>query len=267
MRSIKNKLIPVAFSATTFLASCSSLVNSLPVYYTPAATSNHMSYLPKPMMSDSAKVKNYISGSFANNTLPYDTGDMAMGYLNYSRAHVLKHINLAYGGFTYFGGTTGGNENSKRKVNDNYHGKGFFGLGFRTSVGIAQSLGNTEFRILNWENALVYETGSYSKFRKDLRAKLDPLELASNKTTMFTTGGSTEIIWSGSKNKDRQYGFRFFLGTTIGLQKNINYTTEKISGLAADFSFFIKIKNVYGILGSGTNLMNNSGKITLGYAF
>lgn len=252
---------------TVILTSCGVMVSNLPVFYTPATTSNHMSYLPKPMRSDSVKTKNYISASFANNTLPYETGDMAMGFVNYNRSTVLNKINFSYGGFAYFGGNSQGYENSQRKINEDFYSKGFFGVGLRTSLGFAEQSGNTEFRILNWENALVYEGGSYASFRKDIRAKSDPLAIATNKTTLFTTGGSTEIIWHGRKNMDRQYGFRLFLGTTIGLQRDINYTTEKISGMASDFSFFLKIRNAYGVLGTGTNLMNNSGKITLGYSF
>lgn len=252
---------------TVLNLSCGSLATSLPAFYTPAATSNHMTYMPKPMASDSVKAKNYVSASFANNSLPYETGDAAMGYLNYNRAHTFKNLNFAYGAFTYFGGTTRGYDNASRKINDDYYGKGFFGGGLRTSIGVAQTSGNTEFRILNWENAFVYETGNYSSFRKNLKAKRDPLSLVADQTTMFTSGGSTEVIWSGSKNKDRQYGFRLFLGSTLGLQRNINYGEEKLTGLASDFSFFVKIKDVYGILSSGSNLGNNSGKITLGYSF
>ncbi len=263
----KNSLTIIASFAILLLSSCSGYVSNLPVFYTPAVTSNHMSYMPKPMMEDSLKVKNYVSASFANNSLPYETGDMAMGYLNYNRSHVVKNVNFAYGGFAYFGGTSRGYENSRRKINEEYHDKGFYGLGLRTSIGLAEKSGNTEFRILNWESALSYEAGSYASFRKKLRSTNDPLSIASDKTTLFTTGGSTEIIWSGRKNTDRQYGFRLFIGSTIGLQKNMNYSEEKITGLASDFSFFIKIKNAYGILSNGNNLMNNSGKITLGYSF
>jgi len=263
----KHPIIFIAILSTILLSSCGVVVNNLPVFYTPPASSNHMSYLPKPMMEDSFKVKNYVSASFANNSLPYNVGDMAMGYINYNRSHVVKNFNFAYGGFGYFGGTSRGYENTQRKIIEAYHDQGFYGFGLRTSIGIAEKSGNTEFRILNWESALVYEAGSYASFRKDVRSKNDPLSIASDKTALFTTGGSTEIIWSGRKNTDRQYGFRLFVGSTIDLRNNINYSEDKITGLATDLSFFIKIKNAYAILGSGTNLMNNSGKITLGYSF
>ncbi len=249
------------------LQSCGSAINNLPVFYTPAAVSNDVSYMPKPMMSDSVKVKNYISGSFSNSVLPYETAEMLTGFVNYNRSHVLKNLNFSYGGFAYFGGTSRGYENSTRKVSEEYYEKGFHGFGLRTSVGFAEQSGNTEFRILNWENSLSFEGGSYAEFRKNVRSKADPLAIAANQTTLFTTGGSTEIIWYGKKNRDRQYGFRLFLGTTVGLQRNINYTSEKINGLASDFSFYLKIRNAYGILSSGANKLSNSGKITLGYAF
>ncbi|QPH39843.1 hypothetical protein [Pedobacter endophyticus] len=263
----RNSFAVLILLLAVVLTSCGGISSNLPVFYTPAATSNHMSYLPKPMISDSVKARNYVSASFADNTLPYETGSMSMGFVNYNRSNVIGNFNFSYGGFGYFGGTSEGYENTRRKISDDFYQKGVVGFGLRTSAGVAQVSGNTEFRILNWETALVYEGGSYASFRKDLRAKSDSLSIASNKTTLFTTGGSTELIWHGRKNPDRQYGFRLFLGSTIGLKRNINYSTEKISGLAADFSFFIKIKNAYGIVGTGSNLMNNSGKITIGYAF
>ncbi|MDQ1138797.1 hypothetical protein QE439_000178 [Pedobacter agri] len=76
MRSLNILLLIGSFSITIF-SSC-SVVSKLPVFYTPAATSNHMAYLPKPMMADSVKSKNYISASFANNSLPFETGEMVM---------------------------------------------------------------------------------------------------------------------------------------------------------------------------------------------
>lgn len=265
---VKNiKITLSVFIGTTIFYSCGSLSSNLPVFYTPAATSNHISYLPKPMISDSVKTKNYISGSFSNNSLPYETGEMLMGFINYNRSHVFNKINLSYGGFAYFGGTSRGYENSSRVIDEKFYSKGFHGLGLRTSIGFSEQSGNTEFRVLSWENSLVFEGGDYPSLLKELRSKNDPLIIASNKTTLYTTGGSTEVIWYGKKNRDRQYGFRLFMGATIGLQQNLNYTNEKITGMASDFSFFLKIKNAYGILSSGTNLMNNSGKITLGYSF
>lgn len=265
MRSPKN-LFLTASLASTLLASC-GVVSKLPVFYTPAATSNHMTYLPKPMMADSVNSKNYISASFSNNNIPFDTGEMLMGFVNYNRSHVIRNINFSYGAFTYFGGTSNGYENAQRVILKNFYDQGFIGLGVRTSIGIAERSGNTEFRIINWDNAIVYEGGGYSSFRKDVRELNDPLSISADQTTMFTTGGSSEVIWQGSRNTDRQYGFRFFIGTTIGLKRNINYTDEKLNGLASDFSFFIKIRNAYGIISNGTNLRNTSGKVTLGYSF
>jgi len=50
----------------------------------------------------------------------------------------------------------------------NFYDQGFIGLGARTSIGIAERSGNTEFRIISWDNAIVYEGGGYSSFRKML---------------------------------------------------------------------------------------------------
>ncbi|MFD0941151.1 hypothetical protein [Pedobacter boryungensis] len=195
----RNSFLLILLLLSGFISSCGSLNSTLPVFYTPASTSNHVSYLPKPMMADSVKTKNYLSVSFSNNTLPYETGDMVMGFINYNRSHVINNINFSYGGFAYFGGTSRGYENSTRKISDEFYGKGFQGLGLRTSIGYAEQSGNTEFRVLNWENSVVFEGGGYSSFIKKEREKHDPLSITSDKTTLYSTGGSTEVIWYGKK--------------------------------------------------------------------
>ena len=105
-----------------FLASCST-----PSYYIPAAAGNDVSYLPKPMESDSIKVKNYISASVAGLEFPYATGSADLGFLNFSRGHTFKNINIAYGGYGFAGqarfGQAYNETNPAPKIDD----KGIFG--------------------------------------------------------------------------------------------------------------------------------------------
>ncbi|RYG13545.1 MAG: hypothetical protein EOO07_17580 [Chitinophagaceae bacterium] len=263
------KNIITLFLLSLVITSCGTIApNSQPVYYTPGLIANDISYLPKPMESDSLKTQNYFSGSFAGATLPESMGDITMGQLNYHRAHTFKNIKLAYGTFVFFGGTKEtGYVNESRVVSKDFDGRGFYGGGLRTSIGVFETSGNTEFRILNWENTLSSEVGSYSSLRRKLRNDLEPLSVGSDKNTLLTTGASTEIIWRGSRNADRNYGFRLFIGSTLGLMKNMNYTENKLKGMATDFSFFIKIKRAFATFSSGTNLQQYGSKITIGYAF
>jgi hypothetical protein len=264
---MKNTLI-ICFFCFIITGCGISAPNSLPVYYTPAIIGNDISYLPKPMGSDSVKTQNYFSASFAGSTLPDDVGDLTMGQINYHRSHTFKNINLAYGAFGFFGGTSeSGYVTSSRTLSKDFDGSGFYGAGLRTSLGVFETSGNTEFRILNWENTLSFEGGSYASLREKLRKDSEPLSVGSDKTSLLTTGASTEIIWRGSRNTDRNYGFRLFLGSTFGLKNNINYTENKLNGMATDFSFFIKIRHAYGTFSSGTNLQQYGSKITVGYAF
>jgi hypothetical protein len=251
--------------ATLFVA-CST-PSKLPVFYTPAIVPDQMSYLPKPLQDDSIKVKNYVSVAFISSYLPHDAGSFNMGSISYSRAQALKNLSIAYGASAYFGGTSRDTGNDERKVSDDFYDKGIFGLNLRASVGFTEFSGNTEFRILTWENSLLHESGSYADFRARQRELNDPLIISTNKNTFYTTGASTEIIWRGKKNTDRNYGFRLFLGHTFDLRKDFLYSKENMSSITSDFAFCIKIKNVYGTISFGDNLRTASSKINLGYSF
>lgn len=263
------KKILILCNFAILFAGCSitNAPNSLPVFYSSPIASNDISYLPKPLSIDSNKTQNYLSASFASSALPLEIGTFTMGYLNYNRSHTFKNFNIAYGAFGFYGGTDDdGYNNAIRPLDKNFSGKEFYGGGLRSSIGVFETSGNTEFRILNWENTISFEGGSYASLRKTLRYDNEPLSIGSDKTVLFTTGGSTEIIWRGSKNTNRNYGFRLFVGATTGLKQNINYTDNKLSGLATDFSFFLKIKRAYGVFSQGSNLRQYGGKITLGYS-
>lgn len=248
---------------TLFLSSCST-----PSYFTPAASGNDVSYLPKPMESDSVKVKNYISGSIAGLSLPYGTGDINMGFLNFSRGHTLKNINIAYGAYGFAGVTDYDNTyTSKQNAIPEFDGKSVFGGGIRTSIGYYDNAGNAEFRILSWENALSFESGNYASFRKMMRNLNDPNIISSNKTTLFTTGGATEIIWHGKRNYNNHFAFRLFYGITPGLNSSLRTQYDlDVNGGAFDFAFYFKLNKFYGIFNTGAN-KGLTGKLSLGYSF
>ena len=253
----------ILFLSILVLSSCSSIS-----YFSPAIAGNDLSYLPKPMGSDSIKVKNYISGGIASQMLPYATGDIAMGFLNYNRAHTTKNLNIAYGAFGFAGETMYDDQfNSKTNAVPGFDGKGIFGGGLRTSIGYYDNAGNAEFRILSWENALSFESGSYSDFRAKMKALNDPDIISSTKTTLFTTGAATEIIWHTKRNYNNHFAFRLFYGITPGLNNSLKsqYNLDSKGG-SFDLAFYFKLNKLYGIINSGANKGATS-KLSLGYSF
>ncbi len=237
-----------------------------PSYFLPAAVGNDIAYLAKPMHSDSLKVKNYISASYADMSLPYGTGELNMGFLNFHRAHTTKNLNVAYGAFG-FAGKTYYDKTYNTQTTPDFEGKTFSGGGLRSSLSFYDISGNTEFRMLGWENALSFENGSYSDFRKTVK-KANTDTVSSTLKTIYTTGISSEIIFHARRNLRNQFGFRLFYGFTPGLRKSLINESANFAnkGAAVDFSFYFKLRNVFGVYSAGGNKGYTS-KLTLGYAF
>lgn len=258
-----NRLVALLFA---FLILTLSACNSLS-YFLPAVVGNDIAYLPKPMHSDSIKTKNYISASYANLSLPYATGELGMGFLNFSRAHTTKKLNIAYGAFGFAGNTyypTTYNSNTS----SDFKNKTFLGGGLRSSISLYDIAGSTEFRMLGWENALSFENGSYADFRKAIKG-INTDTVSSTLTTLYTTGISSEIIFHTRRNLNNQFGFRLFYGITPGLRKSLeNDPAARFAnnGKAFDYSFYFKTRNVFGIFNTGGN-RGYSAKFTLGYIF
>lgn len=249
---------------TLFLNSC-----SIPSYFVPAAVGNDISYLPKPMESDSVKSKNYVSASIAGLSLPYDSGNLNMGFLNFSRGYTFKNINIGYGAYG-FAGTTSYDNNFYGEENEveGFAGKGIFGGGIRSSIGYYDNAGNAEFRILSWENSLSFENGNYSKFRREMYSLNDTDIISSSKKTLYTTGISSEIIWHPKKNLNNHYAIRLFYGFTPGLNNSFNRNTANRTpnGGAFSSSFYFKLSKFYSVFETGVS-KGASAKLSLGYAF
>ena len=223
--------------------------------------------MPKPMGADSIKSKTYVSGSFAGLTLPYSTGQINMGLLNISRAHTFKHLNISYGAFGAVGETRYNNQFKKPNTIAVNSYRGFTAGGLRTSIGFYDTMGKKlEFRVVSWENSLSFENGAYSSLRKELIALNDPDIITSAKTTLFSTGWATELIWHAKGNPDTQIAIRLFAGFTPGLKKSFNTKETEDLGGVMNWSLYFKSKRIFSNFDiGGSNGL--AGKITLGYAF
>ena len=67
--------------------------------FAPALYHQDIAYQPKPASFDTAKTANYLSGGMNYYTDQTWSDLMVSGQLNYSRGHVFKNANLAYGIF------------------------------------------------------------------------------------------------------------------------------------------------------------------------
>lgn len=246
-----------------FMQSCST-----PSYFLPAVTGNDIAYLPKPMEVDSTSSKIYLSASIAGMTLPYNSGNLDLGFINISRGHTFKNINFAYGAFGFAGKTSDEYTNRGDKQIAEFDDKNFYGGGLRSSLGFYDTSGNAEFRLLSWENSLSFENGAYASFREKYSKMNDKEIMSASKTIMYTTGAATEIIWHSKNRPVNQFAFRIFYGFTAGLNKNLleSNPNRETTGKAIDLSFFVKLNKFYGILNTGGNKGFTS-KLSLGYAF
>ena len=151
------------------------------------------------------------------------------------------------------------------------------GLGLQSSVGyhFTSDRGNTDFRIINWENAVTREFGEYTRFRKGLYGDKTYTDvMVSRSEVIWTTGISSEIIFHHRKNKDYKHAFKLFIGGSPDLQKSFdnrikreNNPTEPdgIKRGNFQFTYFFKVKNFN--LTAQTDLSHFASSFGLGYTF
>jgi len=246
-----------------FLSSCLSTS-----YYIPAAAGSDITYLPKPMESDSLKVKNYISAGVSGVSLPQNTGNIDLGFLNVSRGHTFKNFNVAYGIYGFAGQASYDSEFNNRNATAELNGKSIYGGGLRSSIGFYDNAGSAEFRIISWDNSVSFESGSYATFRQEMYNLNASNIISSTKNSLYTTGISTEIIWHSKRNWDNHFAFKLFYGKSIGLNGSLENLASgnNPTGGAFSSSFYIKLKKLIGIVDMNFN-KNSGGKLSLGYAF
>lgn len=265
------------FNSPCILLIAISLLSSCDVYLTPAILGHNIAYQPKPMVADSLKTKNYVSASYATSSTPDGSINFGMGMLNYNRAYVDKNLNFSYGGFIDYGVAQNNPSSNKDLATFN---KGFFNIGLRTNIGyhITSSNGNTDYRLINWENAFSIESGDYVDFRKNgYNTHVNNTDNTgdiyfSKQTNVWTTGLSSEIIWRSRRHAETHHAFRLFIGGTPNVISNFNFNQQNAlpylahSRLNFSFSYYLQLKRYYMTYEVGQDY-SPAVKFTIGHHF
>ncbi|KQM66055.1 hypothetical protein ASE74_09195 [Pedobacter sp. Leaf216] len=266
--------ITALFSSLLFIISISSCTTFL----TPAILGNNMGYMPKAMGADSVKTLTTLSGSYAASISPDANVGFEFGMANISRSHTFEKANISYGIFGYAGVAKGGNDATVVDNSDNYlpsFKKSIGGIGFRLSTGLhhTSANGNTDFRFVNFENAVSFEGGSYTAFRKQIfNGKIPDHVGVTDRKVIWTTGLSTEVIWRARKEHEIKHAFRFFIGGTPDLVKSFRSGSEAAidirdkNSLGWAFNYFLYVKR-FSLSFELANSVNYSEKLSLGYSF
>ncbi|WP_448699132.1 hypothetical protein ACFGVR_19450 [Mucilaginibacter sp. AW1-3] len=223
--------------------------------YLPALLHNDISYLPRPMATDTVKTSQYIAGgvTFAEGSASMND-NIFIGQLNYSGAHTFKYINIAYGAYG-FGGSYSNNTYSPA---DGYYfsDKSFFGFGGRASANFFAPVGRADIRILGIELSYSKEFGDYLAYRRSV--KNQPGFTIDDRSALFTGGLTTEVIWHGAKNYSNQFGFRVFIGKNFGgpTSSSNDYYDYHVypSSYTSSISYFLKIHRYLIVLEGGNGI-------------
>lgn len=267
---MKNQII--ALFSLLFLitfTSCTSLL-------TPAILGNNMGYMPKAMGADSVKTLTNVSASYAGSASPSAGTGFELGMANISQSHTFKKSNISYGVFAYTGKASGGDNDAEDLKNylPSFK-KSISGVGLRFSAGLhnTSANGNTDFRYINFENALSFEGGAYTKFRQEVYSNPIPDYVAvTNRKVLWTTGLSSEVIWRARNDHGIRHAFRLFLGGTPNFANSFRSGVkayDEINGKNSFgwvFNYFLYIKR-FSLSYEMADNVNYAQKISLGYSF
>ncbi|MFD2581714.1 hypothetical protein ACFSR6_04370 [Pedobacter vanadiisoli] len=268
------KIKIIALSSLLFFTTFTSCTS----YLTPAILGNNMGYMPKAMVADSVKTLMHVSASYASSISPSAGTNFSIGMANVNRSNTFEKWNISYGIFGYAGRASGGDIDNSPKNLKNYlppFRKSVGGAGLRLSAGPhrSSSNGNTDFRYLNIENALSFESGDYAKFRKEVyNGPITDYVAVTNMKVLWTTGISNEIVWRARNNHDFRHAFRLFIGGTPNFKSSFRSgaeTNEIIRGknsLGWIFNYFLYIKR-FSLSYELADNVNYAQKISFGYSF
>jgi hypothetical protein len=210
----KFKILTLLCSLAVLLTSCSTK-GPITNLYGPALYKNDVAYLPKPLSTDSSHHANYISASVSSTSgaEPNNSNDeLTRGEINFGQGFTGKNCNIAYSVF----GTAGSYDNmTNLTTNDShYFNSKFFGaVGGRFSANTYITSGRVDIRIIGFEMAYSREFGGYAAYRKSITDTAN--FYTNNRTELVTIGGTSEVVWH-SHDPKIQFGFRVFIGYTLG---------------------------------------------------
>jgi|GEM_PF-486741 len=258
-----------------------SSLSSCTRYLFPPTAGIDVVYKPKPMVADSVKSSFNITGGLAGVDGIYNEGEITTGYLSITRAHTFKQVNFSYGLLGYLGNAKSTRIQQKPEESDYValppFSKTTSGLGIHTSVGyhITSDRGNTDYRIINWENSVTREFGSFLDFRNQLYGDLTYKRLmVSRNKVLWTTGVSSEIIFHHRNDKDFKHAFKLFIGVSPNLSKSFDNKIKTANEAVNDFeidrgnfqlTYFFSFKKFN--LTTQTDFSHFSASIGLGYSF
>jgi hypothetical protein len=239
---MKFKLCTPALLLVVFISSCSDHV------YGPAMRLADISYMPRPIATDTAKAANYISGGVGVNEGTHYNDLITSGQVNFSRGHTYKHFNMAYGAF----GAAGNYHNYELDQTDpHYFNNKFWGAaGGRFGTNFYFHRGRFDFRLIGFEAAYSHEFGDYATFRKQIGDV--GYYHADTRTDVFSMGATSEIIFRGSRNY--LFGFRGFAGGTFGNDRiygryyeGEEYKIDRLPSSPAfvTFAYFMQLKRLF----------------------
>jgi len=212
----KIKIVFISIMAVWLFNSCGTLDKTPRTnQYGPALYQSDIAYMPKPLSSDSSHHANYISASLVegNGADPTNYNDeLARGELNFGQGFTSRNFNVAYDVF----GTLGSYSNvTDLATNDaHYFNNKFFGAyGGRFSVNTYITSGRVDIRFFGFEMAFSHEFGDYANYRKLVTDS--PYFYTNRRTELLTLGGTSEVVWH-SHDPAIQFGFRVFLGKSLG---------------------------------------------------
>jgi hypothetical protein len=255
------------------------LFPSCTTYVIPGALGIDVPYKQRPMISDSIKSAVNISAGFANSESFGSEGKTNVGIFSINRGHTIKDLNFSYGFLGYVGKVDKKIKQSAVEYDDRIpdFSKNLYGFGLHSSIGyhFTSQRGNTDFRIINWENSFTREFGEYLNFRKQLYGNtLYRQVLVSNSEVLWVTGLSSEIIFHHRKDKNFKHAFKLFIGAAPDLKRSFDYAIKKENFEEIDreyestyfqLSYFFKYKKFN--LTFQTDIGRLSNNISLGYTF
>jgi hypothetical protein len=228
------------------------------------------------MVADSIHSKINVSGGISGSS-DYDSeASITLGILNITHGHTYKHLNFSYGLMGYYGQSS--NNHIDRTITNNKQNylakfsKNVGGIGLQTSIGyhFTSDRGNTDYRLINFENSLTREFGQYASFRSNLYGDQTYQNLLVSKLqTVWTTGLSSEIIFHHRRNVNIRHGFKLFMGFSPMLSESFDHQVKgdhyRVNRSNFQLTYFLKYQK-FNLIYQGDMAMLSS-SLSLGYTF